>query len=144
MSRTMSCKSFGHRPEISQFAIFIVYLQSRTTFFQITNVLSFANQSLKARDRQRKSIAHHSSAGRSRLPPAIGVCMQCRALHKLSGISRGLSILTWVAVTVCSSSLPPFKQAEVTRRKYMLVICPDRTSANIGHVYESTAIPESL
>lgn len=38
----------------------------------------------------------------------------------------------------------PFKQAEVTVRKYILVIFPDRTFANVGQVFKSAARIESL
>lgn len=38
----------------------------------------------------------------------------------------------------------PFKQAEVTIRKYILVIFLHRIFANVGQVYKLTAVTESL
>lgn len=77
----MLCKSLGHRPETAEDAIFIVYLQSRTTFFQITDVFSFANQSLKARDGKQNTFAHLRFSRDSRLSQATSV--QCQALKRL-------------------------------------------------------------
>lgn len=74
----------------SQVAIFIVYSQSRTTFFQITNVFSFANQSLKARDRKPEPIEYRSFSGNWQLPPAMVICMQCHALRRLDGSASTL------------------------------------------------------
>lgn len=83
ISKTVLCKSFGHRPETSEDAIFLVYLQSRTTFFQITDVFSFANQSLKARDGKQNAFARLIFSRNSWLWQATGSCVQCQALKRL-------------------------------------------------------------
>jgi len=63
--KTALCKLSGHRLQTSQDAIFAVYFQSRTTFFQITNVFSSANQSSKAKG------GKHRDSRRSRFFPGL-------------------------------------------------------------------------